>query len=198
MSVLVPELADLGFVTENIISKLGIFQILLDIQIYLFKWSCPMYSFSENNGGKLPEQEALVFQFLLQKCFILLLWYLWHYYSYMFEPWKWVILTYPYSKMIGFITICFTNWDLGSFSQGELLHDCSEQRSCMDFHVSLFHILGLNLRPKKVQSIPFLEHLHKFNLDLCGPRYRNSPQVSCLGMNLGRCWNPNLEGSYLL
>ena len=26
-----------------------------------------MYSFSENNGGKLPEQEALVFQFLLQK-----------------------------------------------------------------------------------------------------------------------------------
>ena len=26
----------------------------------LFKASCPMYSFYENNGGKLPEQEALV------------------------------------------------------------------------------------------------------------------------------------------
>ena len=24
-----------------------------------------MYSFSENNGGKLPKQEALIFQFLL-------------------------------------------------------------------------------------------------------------------------------------
>ena len=26
----------------------------------------------------------------------------------------------------------------------------------------------------------------------------NSPQVSCLGMNPGRGWNPNLEESYLL
>ena len=31
--------------------------------------------FSENSGGKLSEQEALVFQFLLQKCLLLFLWY---------------------------------------------------------------------------------------------------------------------------
>ena len=43
----------------------------LDRKIYLFKVSCPMYSFSENSGGKLPEQEALVYQFLLQKFLIL-------------------------------------------------------------------------------------------------------------------------------
>ena len=29
------------------------------------------------------------------------------------------------------------------------------------------------------------------------PRYSNSPHVSCLGMNPGRGYNPNLEGSYL-
>ena len=43
-----------------------------------------------------------------------------------------------------------------------------------------------------------MEHLYKFHLDICSPRYSNSPQVSCLGMNSGRGWNPNLEGSYLL
>ena len=32
-----------------------------------------MYSFSENSGGKLPDQEALIFQFLLQKCLLLFL-----------------------------------------------------------------------------------------------------------------------------
>ena len=44
----------------------------------------------------------------------------------------------------------------------------------------------------------FLKHLHKFHLDLCSPIYSNSPQVSCLGMNPGRGWNSNLEGSYLV
>ena len=35
-----------------------------------------MYSFSENSGGKLPKQEALDFQFLLQKSLLLFLWYI--------------------------------------------------------------------------------------------------------------------------
>ena len=52
--------------------------------------------------------------------------------------------------------------------------------------------------PQKVQSVPFLEHLAKLHLDLCSLKYNNSPQVSCLGMNPGRGWNPNLEESYLL
>ena len=43
-----------------------------------------------------------------------------------------------------------------------------------------------------------MEYLHKFHLDLCSPIYSNYPQVFYLGMNLGRGWNPNLEGSYLL
>ena len=67
----------------------------------------------------------------------------------------------------------------------------------MDCHVSPFHLRGLKLLPQKVQSIPFLENLGKFNLDLCIPRYRNSPQVSYLGMNPGRGWNPELEESHL-
>ena len=50
----------------------------------------------------------------------------------------------------------------------------------------------------KHNPVPFLEHIHKFNLDLSSPRYSNSPHVSCLGMNPGGGWNPNLEGSYLL
>ena len=62
--------------------------------------------------------------------------------------------------------------------------------------MSLFHLVGMKLGPQKLQSIPFLEHLHKFHLDHRSPRYSNSPQVSYLGMNLG--WNPNLEGLYLL
>ena len=68
----------------------------------------------------------------------------------------------------------------------------------MDIHMSLLHILGLKLRQQKLKSISFLEYLYKFHLDLCRPRYSNSPQVSYLGMKLGRGWNPNLEGSYLL
>ena len=63
--------------------------------------------------------------------------------------------------------------------------------------MSLFHLLGLKIKPQKVQSVPFLEQLHKFHLDIFIARYGNSPHVSCLGMNRGRGWNPNLEGSYL-
>ena len=37
----------------------------------------------------------------------------------------------------------------------------------------------------------------KISFGPCSPRYSNSPQVSCLGMNLRRGWNPNLVGSYL-
>ena len=85
MSVLVSELADLGFVRETLISKLGIFHICLDRKIDLFKVSYPMYSFSENSGGKLPEQEALVFQFLLQKFLILFLDYILKYFSSVLE-----------------------------------------------------------------------------------------------------------------
>ena len=63
VSVLVPELADLEFVKETLILKTWNLSDLIDINIYLFNLSCPMYSFSENSGGKLPEQEALVFNF---------------------------------------------------------------------------------------------------------------------------------------
>ena len=64
--------------------------------------------------------------------------------------------------------------------------------------MSLFPLLGLKLEPQKVQSVPFLENLHKFHLDPFIPIYINSPQVSCLGMNPGRGWNPDLEETYLL
>ena len=37
----------------------------------------------------------------------------------------------------------------------------------------------------------------KFHLDLFIPRYSNSPQVSCLGMNPRGGWNPDLEETYL-
>ena len=150
-----------------------------------------MYSFSENSGGKLPEQEALVFQFLLQKFLLLFMQYLQNNYFSMSKTLHWGSLTCPYSKTICLIIIGFTNWDLWSFSQGELLQDCSEQRSCKDYHVSLFHLLGLKLGSHKLNAMPFLEHLWKFHLDLCSQIYSNYPQVSFLGMN------PNLEGSYI-
>ena len=67
----------------------------------------------------------------------------------------------------------------------------------MDLHVSLFYLLGLNLGPQKAQFFPLLENIQNFHLDLCSPRYNNYLQVSCLGMNPGRGWNPILEGSYL-
>ena len=63
--------------------------------------------------------------------------------------------------------------------------------------MSLFHHQSLKILPQKVQSVPYLEHLVKFHLDIFSPRYNNSPQVSCLGMNGGRGWNPDLEESYL-
>ena len=111
------------------------------------------------------------------------------------------ILWYPHMSLfqhIGFISIGFTNWDLWSFSQGDLLQFYSEQRSCTECHVSLVHILSLIFGPPKFQSVPFMEHLQEFHLDLCSSRYCRSPQMSCLGMNSGRGWNPNLERSYLL
>ena len=70
MSILVSELADLGFVRETLIFKTWNFKLLIDIRTGLFKVSYPMYSFFENSGGKLLEQEAIVFQFLMQKCLI--------------------------------------------------------------------------------------------------------------------------------
>ena len=63
MSVLVLEFADLGFVRETLIFKTWNLLDLIDINIELFKVSYPIDSFSENSGGKLPEQEALIFNF---------------------------------------------------------------------------------------------------------------------------------------
>ena len=156
-----------------------------------------MYSFSKNSGGKLPEQEALVFQFLLQKCLLLFMWYRWNYYSYMYEISYWCNLACPWSNTIGFIRIGFTILDLWSVSQADLLQDCSEHQSCTACHMSLVDLLSLIFRSPKLKSVPFLKHLHEFHLDLCSPWYGNSLQVSCLGMNSGRGWNPNMEGSYL-
>ena len=109
----------------------------------------------------------------------------------------WGNLACPWSKTIVFIPIGFTNWDLWSLSQGDMLQGCSEQWSCMACHMSLVHLQVQKFGPQKVNSVLFLGHLQEFHLDLCSPRYNNSPQVSCLGMNSGRGWNPNLEGSYL-
>ena len=53
----------------------------------------------------------------------------------------------------------------------------------------------MKLLPQKLQSMPYLENLAKFHLELISPRYRNSPKVSCLGMNPGIGWNPDLEES---
>ena len=115
----------------------------------------------------------------------------------MSKPFNWGILPCPCSNPIVFIIIGFTNWDLWSFSQGDLLQDCSEQWSCTACHVSLLHHRVLKLGPLKLNFVLFLEHLQEFHLEVCIPSYRNSPQVSCLGMNSGKGWNPNLEGSYL-
>ena len=145
-----------------------------------------MYSFSENGGGKLPEQEAIVFHFFLQKCLLLFLQYIRNYFSSMSEIFHCCIFTCFHSKTIGFIRICFTNWDLQSFSHGDLLRDYSEQRSCTNFHVSLFHFLVLKFGPQNVQFVIFLEHIQELNLELYIPSYSNIRQVSCLGMNSGR------------
>ena len=64
--------------------------------------------------------------------------------------------------------------------------------------MSLVNLQDLKLLPQKLKSVPFIEHLDKFHLDLYILRYSNSPQVSCLGMNPGRGWNHDLEESYLL
>ena len=160
MSVLIPQLADLGFVTETLILKTWkILYMIGYIHIYLFKWSYIMYSFSENSGGKLPKQEALIFWFLLQKYLLLFLWSLRNYWSSVFEISHWGNLACPRSNTAGFIRIGFTIWDLWSFSQGDLLQECSEQWSCTTCHVSLVHLLSLIFRKTKLKSVPFLEHL---------------------------------------
>ena len=82
-----------------------------------------MYSISENSGGNLPEQETLIFQFLLQKFVLLFLWYIRTYYSSVSEILHWGNPACLWSNTIGFIIIGFTNWDLWFFSQGDLLQD---------------------------------------------------------------------------
>ena len=64
--------------------------------------------------------------------------------------------------------------------------------------MSLVDIMSLIFRSPKLKSIPFLENLQEFHLDLCSSRYCRSPQVSYLWIISGRGWNPNLERSYLL
>ena len=68
----------------------------------------------------------------------------------------------------------------------------------MAFHMSLVDLLSLIFGTKKLKSVPFLERLHEFHLDLCSPRYINYPQVFCLWMISRRAWNPDFERSYLL
>ena len=68
----------------------------------------------------------------------------------------------------------------------------------MACHVSLVHLQVLKFGSKKLEAMLFLENLQEFHLDLCIPIYCNYPQVSCLGMNSGRGWNPNLERTNLL
>ena len=110
----------------------------------------------------------------------------------------WGNLNCPWSKTIGFIIIGLTIWDLWSFSQGDLLQDCSEQRSCTAYHMSLVHLQVRKFIPQKLKSVPFLEHLQEFHLDLCIPIYCRSPHMSCLWMISGRGWNSNFERSYIL
>ena len=110
----------------------------------------------------------------------------------------WCNLACPWSNTIVLIRIGFTILDLWSFSQGDLLQGCSEQRSCTACHMSLVHLLSLIFKSTKLKSMPFLEHLKEFHLDLCSPGYCRYPQVSYLWIISGRGWNPNVERSYLL
>ena len=61
MSVLVPNLVDLVFVKETLVLKTWNLSDMIGYKIGLFEEIFPMYSFSENSGGKLQEHEALVF-----------------------------------------------------------------------------------------------------------------------------------------
>ena len=123
---------------------------------------------------------------LLQKFLSLFLIYLCTICSSMSENSHWADLERSRFNTTGFIRIGFTNWDLWFFSHGDLLQACSEQRSCTDCHVSLFHLMVLNFGPQKLNSVILLENLQEFNLDLCSPIYSNVPQVSCLKMNSRR------------
>ena len=141
---------------ETLIFKTGIFQIWLDINMRLLNFSSPMHSFSKNSGGKLQEQEALVFQFLLQKFLSLFLWYLWNYWSSVSKISHWDNLACPWSNIIGFIKIYFTNLDLWSFSHSDLLQNYSKHRSCTACHMWLFHLLVMKFGPQKLKYILFL------------------------------------------
>ena len=61
MSVLVPEFADLGFVTETLIFKTWNISDLIGQTDRSLQMELSNVLFSENSGGKLPEQEALNF-----------------------------------------------------------------------------------------------------------------------------------------
>ena len=63
--------------------------------------------------------------------------------------------------------------------------------------MSLFHLKGLKRLPQNLKFVPYLENLVNFNLEFRSSRYSNSPKVSCLGMNPGIGWNPDLEESCL-
>ena len=117
---------------------------------------------------------------------VTVLWYLHNCWPSVSEISHWGNLVCPWSNTTGFIKIGFTNLYLWSFSQGDLLQEYSEQRSCTACHMSLFHLLVLKFGPQKLNYVIFLEHLQEFHLDLCSPSYNSSPQVSCLWMNSGR------------
>ena len=63
--------------------------------------------------------------------------------------------------------------------------------------MSLVHLQVLKFGSKKLKVVLFLENIQEFHLDLGIPSYSDYLHVSCLEMNYGRGWNPNLEGSYL-
>ena len=159
VSVLVPEFAVLGFVAETLILKnykildlIGQTGISLQMELsnVLHFWK----RWREATGTGSPN-----FQFLQQKCLLLFLWYLQNLCSSISEILYWGNLACPWCNTIGLIIIGFTIWDLLSFSQGDLLQDCSEQWSCTTCHMSLVHLLSLIFGPPKLKSVPFLEHL---------------------------------------
>ena len=61
VSVLVPEFVDLGFVVETLILKIWQLSDMIGQEDKSLQMELSMYSFSENSGGKLPKQEALIF-----------------------------------------------------------------------------------------------------------------------------------------
>ena len=112
---------------------------------------------------------------LLQKFLSLFLWYLHNYCPSVSEILDWGNIVCLWSNTMGFIKIGFTNLYLWSFSQGDLLQNCSEQQSCTACHVSLFHLLVLNFGPKKLKSVIFFGTSSGIPF---GPFYPKLPQFS--------------------